>query len=58
VRMDNGIAVLTDGPFADVSEHLGRLVVIDVPDLDTALDLARRCPAARTGPLEVRPVRM
>jgi hypothetical protein len=58
VRIDNGIAMLTDGPFADVTEHLGGFLVIDVPDLDTALDLARRCPAARTGPLEVRPIRM
>jgi hypothetical protein len=58
VRIDNGIATLTDGPFANVSEHLGGFVVIDVPDLDTALDLARRSPAARTGPLEVRPIRL
>lgn len=56
VRVDNGRAVLTDGPFADVPEHLDGVLVIDVPDLDTALDLARRCPAARTGPLEVRPI--
>jgi hypothetical protein len=56
VRLRNGQAVLTDGPFADVAEHLGGILVIDVPDLDTALDLARRCPAARTGPLEVRPI--
>jgi hypothetical protein len=56
VRMQNGQAVLTDGPFAEAVEHLGGILVIDVPDLDTALDLARRCPAARTGPLEVRPI--
>lgn len=57
VRVDNGRAVLTDGPFAEIAEHLAGVLVIDVPDLDAALDLARRCPAARTGPLEVRPVR-
>jgi hypothetical protein len=57
VRVQNGRAVLTDGPFAEVVEHLGGILFIDVPDLDTALDLAQRCPAARTGPLEVRPVR-
>jgi hypothetical protein len=56
VRVENGQAALTDGPFAEVSEHLGGILVLDVPDLDTALDLARRCPAARTGPLEVRPI--
>jgi hypothetical protein len=57
VRVENGRAMLTDGPFAEVAEHLGGILFIDVPDLDTALDLAQRCPAARTGPLEVRPVR-
>lgn len=57
VRIDNGTAVLTDGPFAETAEYLGGFLVIDVPDLDTALDLARRCPAARTGLLEIRPVR-
>lgn len=57
VRMHNGLPVITDGPYADVAEHLGGILVIDVPDLDVALDLAQRCPAARTGPLEVRPIR-
>jgi hypothetical protein len=56
VRVQNGRSVLTDGPFAEVAEHLGGILIIDVPDLDTALDVAHRCPAARTGPLEVRPV--
>lgn len=57
VQMRDGRPVLTDGPYADVAEHLGGILVIDVPDLDVALDLAQRCPAARTGPLEVRPIR-
>ena len=57
VRVSNGEAVLTDGPFAETAEHLGGFLVVDVPDLDAALDLAGRCPAARIGPLEVRPVR-
>ena len=56
VRVANGEAVLTDGPFAEVREHLAGVLVVAAPDLDAALDLARRCPAARTGPLEVRPV--
>lgn len=56
VRFSAGSAVLTDGPFADVAEHLGGFLVIEVPDLDAALDLASRCPAARVGPLEVRPI--
>ena len=57
VRMRDGQAVLSDGPYAEVAEHLGGILVIDVPDLGVALDLAQRCPAARTGPLEVRPIR-
>jgi hypothetical protein len=57
VRVRDGEALLTDGPFAEITEHLGGFLVIDVPDLDTALEVARRCPAARIGPLEVRPVR-
>jgi hypothetical protein len=56
VRVSHGQAALTDGPFAEVAEHLGGILIVDVPDLDTALDLAKRCPAARTGPLEVRPI--
>jgi hypothetical protein len=57
VRVCDGDASLTDGPFAEGSEVLGGLLVIDVADLDEALDIARRSPAARLGPLEVRPIR-
>ncbi len=57
VRMKAGEAVLTDGPFTETTEYLGGVLIIDVDDLDDALDVARRCPAARIGPLEVRPER-
>ena len=57
VRVVNGRATLTDGPFIETTEYLGGVLVIDVPDLDTALDLARRSPAARVGAIEVRPIR-
>jgi hypothetical protein len=50
-----GEPVLTDGPFAESKEHLGGFWVVDVPDLDAALDLARRGSAACGGPVEVRP---
>jgi hypothetical protein len=43
-----------DGPFADTKEQLGGCYVIDVPDLDQALEWASRCPAAATGAVEVR----
>ena len=57
VRVTDGRPTLTDGPFAETAEVLGGILVIDVEDLDDALDIATRCPAARLGPLEVRPVR-
>jgi len=44
-----------DGPYADTKEQLGGLFVIDVPDLDTALDWAARCPAGAGALVEVRP---
>lgn len=45
-----------DGPFADSKEQLGGYYIIDVADLDQALDWAARCPAADTGIVEVRPI--
>jgi hypothetical protein len=57
VRVHNGQVTMTDGPFVESIEHLGGILVVDVPDLDSALDLARRCPAARIGAIEVRPIR-
>ena len=44
-----------DGPFADTKEQLGGYFVIDVPDLDAALEWAARAPCAATGGVEVRP---
>ncbi|MFC3997547.1 YciI family protein [Nocardiopsis sediminis] len=52
-----GEPTITDGPFAESREVLGGFYVIDVPDLDTALDWAARCPGARgSGAVVVRPV--
>lgn len=48
-----GKALVTDGPFADTKEALGGFYVIEAPDLDVALRLAKLCPA---GNVEVRPV--
>jgi hypothetical protein len=44
-----------DGPYADTKEQLGGFYMINVPDLDTALLWAERCPAAHHGVIEVRP---
>ena len=47
--------VVQDGPFADTREQLGGTVVIDVPDLDAALEWAKQAPPARYGHVEIRP---
>lgn len=44
-----------DGPYADTKEQLGGSFVIDVPDLDAALEWARRAPSVAWGAVEVRP---
>ncbi|WP_253873909.1 YciI family protein [Actinomadura rupiterrae] len=58
VRVDEaGERTVTDGPFAESREVLGGFYVIDVPDLDAALDWAARCPGSRgDGAVVVRPV--
>ena len=53
VRKRNGEVVLSDGPFAEVAEHLGGYVLVEAADLDEALELARALP---DGTVEVRPV--
>ncbi|WP_371780034.1 YciI family protein [Streptosporangium subroseum] len=46
---------IQDGPFADTKEQLGGVIVIDVPDLDAALEWARQAPPLSWGTVEVRP---
>lgn len=48
--------VVTDGPFAETREYLGGYYILDLPDLDTAIDWAARCPGARAWRVEVRPI--
>jgi hypothetical protein len=55
VRQRNGKRQVQDGPFAEAKEQLGGYYVIEVPDLDKALEWASRCPSAATGAVEVRP---
>lgn len=55
VRAQGGQVVTTDGPFAETKEQLGGFWIIDVSDLDAALDWAARGSAACGGPVEVRP---
>jgi hypothetical protein len=57
VRVGNGQTLVTDGPFAETREVFGGYYIFDVEDLDRALDLAARIPAARLGGVvEVRPL--
>jgi hypothetical protein len=56
LRLQNGTRQVQDGPFTDTKEQLGGFFIIDVPDLDTALDWASRCPAASLSGVEVRPL--
>jgi hypothetical protein len=56
VRLVDGKAKVLDGPYSETKEQLGGYYVIDVPDLDAALEWAARCPGANQGTMEVRPV--
>ena len=59
VRVQDGSVLTTDGPFAETKEELGGYFLLDAPDLDEAIALAARIPAARFGgAIEVRPVAM
>ncbi len=51
-----GEQVITNGPFPESREYLGGWSIIDVPDLDAALEWATNCPGAKYGRVEVRPV--
>jgi hypothetical protein len=56
VRVRANRTSTTDGPFAETKEHLGGYYVVDVKDLDRAIELAAKIPAARNGGVEVRPI--
>lgn len=51
---EDGELLVTDGPFADLKEQIGGFYVIDVKNLDEALEMAQRCPTG--GGIEIRPV--
>ena len=58
VRVKGGKTVRTDGPFAETREQLGGFYIVEAKDLDEAVALAARLPGAKTGSVEVRPIRM
>ena len=57
LRSKDGEVLTTDGPYVEGKEHLGGFTIIDVPDLDAALDWGGRLSVATTLPIEVRPFR-
>ena len=56
VTVASGKTQVMDGPFADTKEQLGGYYIIDVKNLDEAINWAARCPGASHGHVEVRPV--
>ena len=57
VRVEDGRTLTTDGPFVETKEALGGYYLLEADDLDAAIELASRVPAARMGgAVEVRPV--
>jgi hypothetical protein len=57
VRVRDGKTLTTDGPFAETKEALGGYLIYEADDLDAAIELAARIPAARLGgAIEVRPL--
>jgi hypothetical protein len=57
VRVEDGRTLTTDGPFVEIKESIGGYLVLEADDLDAAIELASRVPAARLGgAVEVRPI--
>ncbi|MEK7324267.1 MAG: YciI family protein [Chloroflexota bacterium] len=56
VRVKDGKKATTHGPFAETKEQLGGFYLVDCSNLDEAIEWAARCPGARVGSIEVRPV--
>ena len=56
VRIRDGKTNVVNGPYAEAKEQLGGYYLIDVPDMDSALSWAARCPGASAGTVEVRPL--
>ncbi|MEE9386272.1 MAG: YciI family protein [Nannocystaceae bacterium] len=56
VRVRSGDRIVSDGPFAETKEQLGGYYMIDVENLDQAIEWAGKCPGALNGTIEIRPV--
>jgi hypothetical protein len=56
VRVSDGRTITTDGPFVETKEWLGGYFIVDCDTEQEAIELARRCPTAKDGTVEVRPL--
>jgi hypothetical protein len=56
VRVQDGEALASDGPFAETKEQIAGFYMVEAKDLDEAIDIASKIPHARKGSIEVRPV--
>jgi len=56
VRLRDSEVVTSDGPFAETKEQVGGYFVVDCKNLDDAIEIAAKIPAARNGSIEVRPI--
>ena len=56
VRVADGRTTVTDGPFAETKEALGGFYLVECRDLDEAIEMAAKIPAAKHGTVEVRPI--
>ncbi|HEY0627295.1 MAG TPA: YciI family protein [Allosphingosinicella sp.] len=56
VRTSGGAQTIHDGPFAETKEQLGGYYLVDVPNLDAAMEIARKIPLAKDGSIEIRPL--
>jgi hypothetical protein len=57
VRVSNGKAFVTDGPFIETKEQVGGFILIEAKNLEAAVQVASSIPAAQLGRIEVRPVK-
>jgi hypothetical protein len=55
VRFERGEVLITDGPYAEGKEHIGGFLIVKAPDLDSALEWARKLARVIALPIEVRP---
>ncbi len=56
VRVSEGQVLTADGPFAETKEQIGGYYVVECQDLDEAIEVAAKIPAARSGTIEIRPI--